>query len=103
MNARRKITIPTSPWDLHEDPMPMPINPPKIADKDARKRMAEPVEKKPLTPATARTPLQLMATRCFMGNLNASDMKYMALALLQLQDELCELRERVRILGVGNK
>ena len=98
MKHQRKITIPTSPWDVIEDPLPMPINPPKIVDKAARKLAAKPVEKAPLTPASARTPIQLMATRCFVGNLNASDMKYMALALLQVQDEVFELRERVRIL-----
>lgn len=36
-----------------------------------------------------------------MGALNVSDLHYMAMALLQTHDELCELRERVRILEAG--
>ncbi|MGL6208920.1 MAG: hypothetical protein ACRC14_03715 [Paracoccaceae bacterium] len=33
-----------------------------------------------------------------MGQLNASDLRYMALAILQMQDELAETRERIRVL-----
>ena len=47
-------------------------------------------------PAPSQDVLSLMATRCFSGNMNASDLKYMAMALLQMQDTICELKERVR-------
>ena len=47
---------------------------------------------------SARTPLEIMATRCFTGSLNASDLRYIGLAVLQMQDEMCELRERLRLL-----
>lgn len=49
----------------------------------------------------ARAPLDIMATRAFTGNLNVSDLRYMALALLQLQDELHEARERIKRLENG--
>lgn len=47
-------------------------------------------------PAPSQDVLSLMATRCFSGNMNASDLKYMALAILQMQDAFGELKERVR-------
>ncbi len=47
-------------------------------------------------PAMSQDVLALMATRCFSGNMNASDLKYMAMALLQMQETICELKERVR-------
>jgi len=49
-------------------------------------------------PAPSQDVLSLMATRCFSGNMNASDLKYMAMALLQMQETICELKERVRVL-----
>jgi len=49
-------------------------------------------------PAPSQDVLSLMATRCFSGNMNASDLKYMALAILQMQDTIGELKERVRTL-----
>lgn len=51
--------------------------------------------------APSRSPLAVMATRCFTGNLNASDLRYMALALLDLSDQVAELREMVRRLEEG--
>ncbi len=104
MTPRRRVTIPTSPWDFNpfagDDPMP--INPPKIVEKPVRRAaqepVAKPVDESVLIPVSARTPLEIMTTRCFTGNLNASDLRYMALAVLQMQDELFELRERVRLL-----
>ena len=47
-------------------------------------------------PGPSQDPISLMASRFFTGNLNASDLRYMALALLQMQDTICELKERVR-------
>jgi hypothetical protein len=97
----KRTTLPTSPWDdkWHHDPS---FSVPKVApphlQKDVHKRQGKLVDKPPLTPVSARMPLDIMATRCFTGNLNASDLKYMALAVLQMQDELFELRERVRLL-----
>lgn len=84
-----KVTIPTVPWDdewHHDpgDPMPMPINPPKIKE---RRLTAVPKTK---------TPTEVIAERAFTGNLNASDLRYMALALLQMRDELFEAQERIR-------
>lgn len=52
-------------------------------------------------PGPSQDALSLMATRCFSGNMNASDLKYMAMALLQMQDTICELKERVRKLESG--
>ena len=52
-------------------------------------------------PAMSQDVLALMATRCFSGNMNASDLKYMAMALLQMNDAMAELRERVRQLEAG--
>jgi hypothetical protein len=52
-------------------------------------------------PAPSQGLLSLMATRCFSWNMNASDLKYMAMALLQMNDALAELRERVRQLEAG--
>lgn len=52
-------------------------------------------------PAMSQDVLALMATRCFSGNMNASDLKYMAMALLQMNDALAELKERVRKLEAG--
>lgn len=49
-------------------------------------------------PAPSQGLLSVMAARCFTANLNASDLRYMALALLQMQDTICELKERVRAL-----
>ena len=47
-------------------------------------------------PGPSQDPISLMAARCFTGNLNASDLRYMALAMLQMQDTICELKDRVR-------
>ena len=48
-----------------------------------------------------RSTLSVMATRAFTSNLNVSDLRYMAMALLQLQDELHEARERIKRLENG--
>jgi hypothetical protein len=106
MIFRRPVTMPTEPWDYDpqygsEDPMPMPVNPPKIVDKPVRK--TKPVQVPSGTkPVAARSwtkagvTVETLASRAFTSNLNVSDIRVMALALLQMQDELLELRERVR-------
>lgn len=50
-----------------------------------------------------RAPLSILVGRTFRGALNASDLDYMAKAILQMHDEMHELRERVRILEAGDK
>jgi hypothetical protein len=88
----RRITLATTPFDATGeawDDDPMPAKPPKVRQ---RPPPAQPL----LTPVTARTPLEVIGTRCFTASLNASDLRYIALAVLQVQDEACELRERVR-------
>jgi hypothetical protein len=44
----------------------------------------------------AKAPLALVAAKCLTEALNVSDLRYMALAVLQMQDTICELRERVK-------
>ena len=73
----------------------------KAEIRDIQARRAENIRLRgKATVATIPTPsqdlLSLMAARCFTGNMNASDLKYMAMALLQMQDTICELKERVR-------
>jgi hypothetical protein len=46
----------------------------------------------------AKAPLALVAAKCLTEALNVSDLRYMALAMLQMQDTIAELRERVRVL-----
>ena len=87
----KRATLATAPWPepagdgLDYDPMPMPKNPPKIKER-------------PLG-FPAKTPLDVVASRAFTGNLNASDLRYIALAVLQMQDEAFELREVIRQMG----
>lgn len=45
---------------------------------------------------TSKNPVVTVASRVFSGNLNASDLRYMAMAIMQMSDDLHELRERVR-------
>lgn len=47
------------------------------------------------------SPAGLLSGRVFQGRLNVSDLDYMAKAILQMCDEMHELRERVRILEAG--
>lgn len=42
-----------------------------------------------------------VATRAMHGSYNVSDIRFMAMALLQMNDTLGELRERVRRLEAG--
>jgi len=42
-----------------------------------------------------------IATRAMAGSYNISDIRYMAMALLQMNDTLGELKERVRRLEAG--
>jgi hypothetical protein len=46
-------------------------------------------------------PIEAIATRCFAGNYNISDIRFMAMAILQMNDTIGELRERVRRLEAG--
>jgi len=83
----KRPTLSTPPWD--EPPItvddPMPKSPPKIKDRP------------PGFPA--KSPLDVVASRAFTGNLNASDLRYIALAVLQMQDEAFEMREVIRQMG----
>jgi hypothetical protein len=65
-----------------------------IAARNPPTMPTNPVDNSDVTPM--RGPLDIMATRAFTSNLNVSDLRYMALALLQLQDELHEARERIK-------
>jgi hypothetical protein len=46
-------------------------------------------------------PIEAIATRCFMGNYNLSDIRFMAMAILQMNDTIGELKERVKRLEAG--
>lgn len=100
MNAR--ITLPIAPWDI-PDPSgeEWDHTPPETVIEAAQK----PVEKRVIhkVPPNHSTPTSALIGRTFMGALNVSDLHYMAMALLQTHDELCELRERVRRLEEGRK
>lgn len=79
MKHERRVTIPVAPWDV-----PTTVqNPVCEAVDDAG-------------PVAPRAPASLLIDRAFMGRLNASDLDYMAKAILQMCDENHELRERVR-------
>lgn len=85
----KRPTLSTPPWDAPPITVddPMPKSPPKIKDR-------------PLGfPPPAKTPLDVVASRAFTGNLNASDLRYIALAVLQMQDEAFEMREVIRQMG----
>lgn len=114
MKHMRKPTMPVTPWDIPEagsadwdfTPNETEIEQARqkrLAEKKAAKQAQEPAQK----PAMHRisppqsTPVGALVGRTFMGALNVSDLRYMAMALLQTHDELCELRERVRILEAG--
>ena len=115
MKHMRKPTMPVTPWDIPEPAKeePWDMTPDEITIERARlglgakKKMGRP-KKEPvdnrlmhsLSP-TQSTPVGALIGRTFMGALNVSDLHYMAMALLQTHDELCELRERVRILEAG--
>lgn len=47
-------------------------------------------------PTQPTDPIETVAARCFTGNYNISDIRYMAMAIMQMNDALGELRERVR-------
>ena len=107
MKHMRKPTMPVTPWDIPSvDADDWDKTPDEIQIEAARQKLqVEKPRKKPvdkslmhsLTPAQS-TPIGGLIGRTFMGALNVSDLHYMAMALLQTHDELCELRERVRIL-----
>lgn len=119
MKHMRKPTIPVAPWDIPNpagDAWDYAPEAEKIerewaqverekAEKEAKKKVSKPVEKPVIhRPSTAQsTPVGALIGRTFMGALNVSDLHYMAMALLQTHDELCELRERIRILEAGKE
>jgi hypothetical protein len=47
-------------------------------------------------PKVGTSSLAEVATRAMHGSYNVSDIRFMAMALLQMQDMVCELKERVR-------
>lgn len=104
----RKPTLPVAPWDI---PAPAPDDdwdrtPDEITIERARlglgskKKRGRPrkADKSAMhgTSTAQYTPVHDLVGRTFMGALNVSDLHYLAMALLQMHDELCELRERVR-------
>lgn len=97
MTMRKDPTMPASFWDeaddtaFDDDPMPMPVNPPKI-------REVPSLSGKPASSRTwtKNTSVETLASRAFTSNLNVSDVRVMAMALLQLQDQLREAMERIR-------
>lgn len=116
MKHMRKPTMPVAPWDIPEadgkdwDFTPDEINIEqarqiKLAEKKALTQAKEPVEKPVMHsfPPAQSTPVRDLVGRTFMGALNVSDLHYIAMALLQTHDELCELRERIRILEAGKE
>lgn len=116
MKHLRKPTLPVAPWDIPEpdgeewDKIPdeIEISRARLGLGPEKKRgrpRKESVNKSVMHsfPPTQSTPVRDLVGRTFMGALNVSDLHYMAMALLQTHDELCELRERVRILEAGQK
>ncbi len=112
MKHMRKPTMPVTPWDIPEPVAEEPWDktPDEITIERARlglgpkKKLGHPRKESAnnnvmhrISPAQS-TPVGALIGRTFMGALNVSDLHYMAMALLQTHDELCELRERVRIL-----
>ena len=110
MKHLRKPTLPVAPWDIPDpsgeqwdaapDETIISIVREKVTPPKAKKPAQEPVEKNAIhkLPPAQSTPVRALFGRTFMGHLNVSDLDYMAKAILQLLDEMHELRERVRIL-----
>jgi hypothetical protein len=73
-----KPTMPIPEWDLDRSPH-SPVKPGEG-----------------IIPINKASPTEVLLSRTFRGRLNASDLDYMAKAILQMQDENHELRERVR-------
>lgn len=102
MKHMRKPTIPVAPWGIPEvDEKDWDFTPDEIAIEQARQDRPQDRAKKTtmhrISPAQS-TSVGVLMGRTIMGQLNVSDLGYMAKALLQMSDEMHELRERVRIL-----
>lgn len=113
MKHLRKPTLPVAPWDIPDpsgekwdaapDEAIISIVRAKVTPPSRKSSPKKPVDEAVmhnLMPAQS-TPVRALVGRTFMGQLNVSDLDYMAKAILQLLDEMHELRERVRILEAG--
>lgn len=100
----KDVTVPVAPWDI-PDVDDWDRTPDEITIERARQANPQPKKKKVINklPANKCTPIHALVGRTFMGHLNVSDLDYMAKAILQVLDEMHELRERVRILEGGDK
>ena len=96
MKHIRKPTMPVTPWDMPRD------DPVDIYPKDQAQFVRKTGEKPVHIPRAIPKPVDTLESRTLNGWLNISDLKYMGLALLQMRDEVFELRERVRLLEAAN-
>ncbi len=88
----KHVTLPIPPWDIEPITEAVLIGEavPKAVD-----GIELPVDEK-FIPTLKPTAVANLAGRAFAGRLNISDLDYMAKAILQMLDENCELRERIR-------
>lgn len=77
-----------------------PTMPTKVWDNTVGKPDITSVEKPVSSRSWARggETVETLASRAFAAKLNVSDLRIIALAVLEMQDTICELRERVRVL-----